>query len=141
MTLTSLYIRFAKFFIIIFYERKFIRESYETMFRVIRIKNFLNSAIYFRNFASPWFLPWWTEYLNPNFSQSLPLNIVIVVSSALSPKSSDFGPPQRSRLPLGSFRNRCWRFIKFGALFRKYFEQQLRKRWKFLEYTKRAIES
>lgn len=44
---------------------------------VIRIRNFLNSAIYFRNFASPWFLPWWTEYLNPNFSQSLPLNIVV----------------------------------------------------------------
>lgn len=126
-------LRFAKFFISRYFGR-----IISKIYRVhIDLKRW-NLAMYFLNFS---LIISSVDGLYPYPNFSLKYSCASSkVSSALLPKSppilafllKDWGYPYRS------FRNRCWRFVKFEALFRKYFEQQLRKRRKFLEYTKRV---
>lgn len=103
-------------------------------FETMEFSNFLHFSLAYNFFRG------WTLSESELFSSVKYSCASSKVSSALLPKS----PPILAFLlkdrgyPYRSFRNRCWRFVKFEALFRKYFEQQLRKRRKFLEYTKRV---
>ena len=133
--MTTISLRFAKFFI-----SRYFRRIVSKIYRVhIDLKRW-NLAIFYI-FPSPIIsFRGWTLFESELFSSVKYSCASSKVSSALLPKS----PPILAFLfkdrgyPYRSFRNRCWRFVKFEALFRKYFEQQLRKRRKFLEYTKRV---